>query len=166
MEVILEHTAGTSAEDMVLKAQTSKTSFEIRPKEISPVEYFLAGTIACSTTDMVVLPRKQGYEISNIKITGDVERNDDPPKKFNKLHLIYSFDSNADDTVARRWVLSTLETYCSTINTIRGVSEITFSIIHNGNEIATKDSISSGSGIPLDLPEHSTKAEDGMSCEA
>jgi putative redox protein len=166
MKVVLEHTAGSSSEDMLLTAKTSKSSFEIRPSEISPVEYFLAGTIACSTTDMVVLPKKQGYEISNIKITGDVERNDEPPKKFNKLHLIYSFDSNADDTVARRWVLSTLETYCSTINTIRGVSEITFSIVHNGNEITLNDSISSGSGISLDLPDHSTKVEDGMSCEA
>ncbi|EJF07303.1 putative redox protein, regulator of disulfide bond formation [Thiovulum sp. ES] len=166
MKIILEHTDGTSSEDMVLKATTSKTSFEIRPKEISPVEYFLTGTIACSTTDMVVLPRKHGYEISNIKITGDVERNEAPPKKFNKLHLIYSFDSNAEDSIARRWVLSTLETYCSTINTIRGVSEITFSIVHNGNEIASNDSISSGEGKPLDLPEHSTHVEDGMSCEA
>jgi putative redox protein len=166
VKVILEHTAGTSSEDMVLKATTSKRSFEIQPKDISPVEYFLTGTIACSTTDMVVLPKKQGYEISNIKITGDVERNEAPPKKFNKLHLLYSFDSNAEDSIARRWVLSTLETYCSTINTIRGVSEITFSIVHNGNEIASNDSISSGEGKPLDLPEHSTHVEDGMSCEA
>jgi putative redox protein len=164
MKIVLKHLEGSSSEDMVLKAETSKSSFEIRPKEISPVEYFLAGTVACSTTDMVVLPKKQGYEISNIEIVGEVVRNGEPPKKFNEIHLTYKFDSNAEDLIARRWVLSTLETYCSTINTVRGVSEITFSIVHNGNEIAHRNSIESGNGEPLDLPEHPT--HDDMSCEA
>jgi putative redox protein len=166
LKVVVKHLEGDDSKSMVLEAETSKGSFEIRPSQISPVEYFLAGTVACSTTDMVVMPKKQGYEISNISISGDVTRNEAPPKKFNELHLTYSFDSNADDTIARRWVLSTLETYCSTINTVRGVSEITFTIVHNGKEIAHRDSIESGSGNALDLPDHSTRDDDGMSCEA
>ena len=144
MKVTVSHTEGNSPKTMVLNAETSKTNFTIKPSEISPVEYFLAGAIACSTTDMVMMPQNQGFEISNISISGDVIRNETPPRKFNEIHLTYSFNSNADDLVARRWVLSTLETYCSTLNTLRGVSKITFSIIHNGNLTADKDSIISG----------------------
>jgi putative redox protein len=151
---------------MVLEAQTSKSSFEIKPSVISPVEYFLAGTIACSTTDMVMMPQKQGFKISDIEISGDVVRNETPPRKFNEIHLTYSFNSNSDDLTARRWVLSTLETYCSTINTVRGVSKITFSIIHNGNTIADRDEIMSGeSNSPLSS-DGSDIPDIGGACEA
>ena len=144
MRVTILHKEGDSPESMILEAQTSKSSFEIKPSAISPVEYFLAGAISCSVTDMVMLPKNQGYEISDIEIAGDVTRNETPPRKFNKVHLTYSFNSNGDNLLARRWVLSTLETYCSTLNTIRGVSKITFSIVHNGKQIADKEGIASG----------------------
>ena len=151
MQITVSHKEGNSSETMVLEAKTSKSSFEIKPSLISPVEYFLAGTISCSLTDMVMLPKKQGYNISDISITGDVTRNDTPPRKFNNVNLLYSFNSDADNVIARRWVLSTLETYCSTLNTIRGVSKIRFSIIHNGDLIADKDEITSGETNPISL---------------
>jgi putative redox protein len=165
MRVTVSHLDGNSAETMVLNAQTSKSNFEIRPSEISPVEYFLAGTIACSTTDMVMLPQKSGNKISNISIDGEVIRNENPPRKFNEVHFTYKFDSDADDLIARRWVLSTLETYCSTINTIRGVSKITFSIVHNGNLIAENDSIMSGDSSALSF-DNENAPDIGGACQS
>ena len=144
MQVTVLHKEGNSPKSMILEAKTSKSSFEIKPSVISPVEYFLAGAISCSVTDMVMLPKNHGYAISEIEVTGDVNRAETSPQKFNEVHLTYSFKSDGDDLLARRWVLSTLETYCSTLNTIRGVSKITFSIIHNGDQIANKNEIVSG----------------------
>lgn len=165
MQVTVLHKDGNSPETMVLEAKTSKSSFIIQPKVISPVEFFLGGAISCTVTDMVLLPKNQGYEISNIEIIGDVVRNETPPKKFNEIHLTYKFDSNADDLIARRWVLATMETYCSTINTLRGVSEITFSIIHNSNLIAEKDGIVSGENSQTAIGVDNTP-DIGGSCEA
>jgi putative redox protein len=165
VRVEISHLTGNEPATMEFEAKTSKTSFKIVPKEVSPVELFLSGLIACSATDMAVMPVKQGFEISNLSIAGDVVRNDVAPKKFNDIHLTYSFDSSADDLIARRWVLSTLETYCSTINTVRGTSNITFSIVHNGVEIATNDSIMSGDNSTPSLGDPDAP-DIGVTCES
>ena len=166
MKVIISHLTGNSSEDMQFVSETSKSKFIIKPSEISPVEYFLSGLIACSATDMIVLPKNGNYSISELQIIGEVERNEVPPRKFNNIHLIYKFNSNASDLIARRWVLSTLETYCSTINTVRGVSKIQFSIIHNDIEIAKENEIDSGiKNLELDKNNGEIPKNIGGACE-
>lgn len=134
----------THKEGMKFEAKTEKSSFIIDCPTISPIEYFLAGVISCSATDIVLVPKKQGYEVTNLSIEGDVVRNEEMPRKFNSLHLDYHFDSGAEDDLAARWVMASIETYCSTLNTIRGVTKITYSITHNGKKIREKAEIISG----------------------
>ncbi len=136
---------------MRFEAQTEKGSFVIDCPQISPIEYFLSGIITCSATDVVMLPQKQGFEVKNLSVSGEVVRNETPPRKFNALHLVYSFDSDADDTLAARWVMASLETYCSTINTIRDTTKITYTIIHNGNVIRENEAMISGGGSDVDF---------------
>lgn len=136
---------------MRFEAATEKSSFIIDCPQISPIEYFLSGIIACSATDVVMLPQKQGYEVSNLEVEGEVVRNETPPRKFNTLHLEYRFDSNADDTLAARWVMASLETYCSTINTIRDSVVITYTIKHNGTVIRENEKMISGGGSSVDF---------------
>lgn len=136
---------------MRFEAKTEKSSFVIDCPQISPIEYFLSGIIACSATDVVMLPQKQGYEVKNLEVDGEVVRNESAPRKFNTLHLVYRFDSNADDTMAARWVMASLETYCSTINTIRDSVVITYTIKHNGNTIRENESMISGGGSSVDF---------------
>jgi putative redox protein len=85
-------------DEMRFEAKTEKSSFIIDCPQISPIEYFLSGIITCSATDVVLLPKQQGYEVINLEVSGEVVRNESAPKKFNTLHLEYRFDSNADDT--------------------------------------------------------------------
>ncbi|MFY9142343.1 OsmC family protein [Sulfuricurvum sp.] len=136
---------------MRFEAKTEKSSFIIDCPQISPIEYFLSGIIACSATDVVMLPQKQGYEVKNLEVDGEVVRNETAPRKFNSLHLEYRFDSNADDTLAARWVMASLETYCSTINTIRDSVVITYTIKHNGQTIRDNESMISGGGSSVDF---------------
>jgi len=137
--------------EMKFEAKTEKSSFIIDCPQISPIEYFLSGIITCSATDVVLLPKQQGYEVKNLEVSGEVVRNESAPRKFNMLHLEYRFDSNADDTLAARWVMASLETYCSTINTIRDTTTITYTIIHNGNVIRENESMISGGGSSVDF---------------
>lgn len=141
----------THQNEMKFEAKTEKSSFIIDCPQISPIEYFLSGIIGCSATDVVMLPKQQGYEVENLEVSGEVVRNESAPRKFNTLHLEYRFDSNADDTLAARWVMASLETYCSTINTIRDSTVITYTIIHNGNTIRENEKMISGGGSTVDF---------------
>jgi putative redox protein len=146
MKITLSHQDG-----MRFEAKTEKSSFIIDCPQISPIEYFLSGIIGCSATDIVMLPQKQGYEVKNLEVDGEVVRNESAPRKFNTLHLEYRFDSNADDTMAARWVMASLETYCSTINTIRDSVVITYTIKHNGAVIRENEKMISGGGSAVDF---------------
>ena len=148
MKVTISH-----QKDMRFKAKTDKSSFIIDCPVISPVEYFLSGMITCSASDMIVIPQSQGKTVTNLSIDGDVIRNDEHPRKFNTLDLIYYFDSDADDTTAAHWVMASLETYCSTINTVRDSVKISYSIIHNGNMIRENEEMISGGGSEVDFGE-------------
>jgi putative redox protein len=132
-------------EEMKFEANTEKSSFIIDCPTISPIEYFLSGLITCSASDIIVIPKNQGKTVTKLKVDGEVVRADDHPRKFVKLHLNYNFNSDADDdTQAARWVMASVETYCSTINTIRDTTEITYSITHNGTIIRENEKMISG----------------------
>ena len=146
MKVVVSHQEG-----MKFEAKTEKSSFIIDCPEISPIEYFLSSIIACSATDVVMLPKNQGKTVTNLSVEGEAIRNEEYPRKFNSLHLTYSFDSDADDVTAARFVMASLETYCSTINTIRDSVKISYSIIHNGQMIKENAEMISGNATPIDM---------------
>ncbi|MDP2893782.1 MAG: OsmC family protein [Sulfurimonas sp.] len=146
MKVTISH-----LNEMKFEAKTDKSSFIIDCPQITPIEYFLAGIISCSATDMVLMPKNQNKTVSNLVIDGDAIRNEDFPKKFNTLHLDYRFDSDADDITAARWVMASLETYCSTINTIRDSVAVSYSVTHNGKKIKDNEKIISGGGLKIDM---------------
>jgi len=146
MKVSITHQDG-----MKFEAKTSKSSFIIDCPVISPVEYFLAGIITCSATDIILIPKNQGNTVTDLVVDGEVLRAEAHPCKFDTLHLTYSFNSDGDDVVAGRWVMASLETYCSTINTIRDTTKITYSITHNGTLIKENEEMISGGGSSIDM---------------
>jgi len=148
LKVKIKHQDG-----MKFEATTAKSSFIIDCPVISPVEYFLAGLITCSATDIILIPKNQGKTVTDLEVDGEVFRNEAHPCKFNTLHLTYSFNSDGDDLQAARWVMASVETYCSTINTIRDTTAITYTIIHNGNVVRENEEMISGGGSNLDLGE-------------
>ncbi len=148
MKVTISHQEG-----MKFEAKTAKSSFIIDCPVISPIEYFLAGLIACTTSDIIVIPKNQDKTVTDLVVDGEVVRNDDHPRKFNSFRLDYKFNSDADDTMAARWVMASLETYCSTVNTIRDTTRITYSITHNGKIIRENEEMISGGGSNIDMGE-------------
>ncbi len=143
----------THQDAMKFEAKTAKSSFIIDCPTISPVEYFLSGIITCSATDMILIPKNQGKTVTDLVVDGEVVRAEPHPAKFETLHLTYTFNSDADDTTAARWVMASLETYCSTINTIRNTTAISYSIVHNGTMIRENEKMISGGGSSIDLGE-------------
>jgi len=143
----------THQDEMKFEAKTAKSSFIIDCPTISPIEYFLSGIITCSATDLILIPKNQGKTVSDLVVDGEVNRAQPHPAKFDTLHLTYNFNSDADDITAARWVMASLETYCSTINTIRDTTVISYSITHNGNLIRENEKMISGQGTKIDMGE-------------
>jgi len=130
--------------DHKYSANNGKDVIVIDPKKYSPVDYFITGIGNCSMFDVVELAKNKGYEIDEFNMQIEYERKSTYPKIFTEFHLIYDIVSQADAIDVRRWVLSSLETYCSTINTVRKVSKIYYTIKLNGEIIAYKEFIISG----------------------
>lgn len=141
----------THQEGMKFEAKTAKSSFIVDCPVISPIEYFLAGIITCSATDINGMSQKQGKTVTDLVVDGEVVRAEPHPAKFETLHLTYTFNSDADDITVSRWVMASLETYCSTINTIRETTKITYSIVHNGSMIKENEAMISGGGSSIDM---------------
>ncbi len=138
---------------MKFECQTEKSSFVIDCPTISPLEYFLSGLLTCTATDIVMMPKSQGFEVKNLQVEGDAEKSEGVPKKFNTLHIRYSFDADADETTAARWVMASLESYCTTVNTVRDAVKISYTIVYNGNTIRENEQMISGGGGDYDMGE-------------
>jgi putative redox protein len=136
MEVSIHHIDG-----MNFEAKTKTQSFLIEPKKVSPIEIFALGMISCSGTDIIAIPQSQGFSVENLSVKANITRAEEMPKKFTAIELFYSFNSNADKIKAKRWVQSSIETYCSTLNTVRGVANIIYNIEYNGEIIAKNEEI-------------------------
>lgn len=136
MEVSIRHIG-----DKNFEAKGGSGSFVINPSEVSPLEYFAIGLISCSGVDIVSMAEKNGVALKGFSMRGEYERNEDFPKKFNTAHFIYDIACDADETTVKRWVMASIETYCSTMNTIRNCVDTSYTIILNGLKIADKTAI-------------------------
>ncbi|MBD3789866.1 MAG: OsmC family protein [Campylobacterales bacterium] len=135
--------------DKKFEATTNKSSYIMDCKVITPVEYFATGIIGCTGIDLVVMAEKDGYAVNNYKVSAQIERTTSAPMKFNSIHITYDFEGPFDAQKARRYILASLESYCTTINSIRDSVKVSYTIIHNSQKIADKESIASGGGSAM-----------------
>ena len=152
-------------DEMKFEVSNNNSTMIINAKEMSPVEVFAGAMITCSGVDVVHLGNRQGYEVTKCEIEADIKRKESYPQVFEEVVFEYIIESTADDIKAKRWVLSSLETYCSTINTIRATAKIYYTIKHNGNVVAYKETILSGGGAG-NTHQHDSFDDDleGMGC--
>lgn len=127
--------------DKKFKANTIKSSYTLDCKEITPVEYFATGIIGCTGIDLVMMAEKDGFEVNNYKVSAEIERTTSVPMKFTSMHIIYEFEGEFDATKAKRYIGASLESYCTTVNSIRDSVKVTYTIIQNGKMIAEKEEL-------------------------
>jgi len=133
------------------KANTLKSSYTLDCKEITPVEYFATGIIGCTAIDLVMMAENDGYEVKKYSVKAEIERTETVPMKFASMHIIYEFDGEFESTKAKRYIGASLESYCTTVNSIRDSVKVTYTIIQNGEMIVEKEGlISLGSIVSED----------------
>ncbi len=128
------------------EAKTAKSGFVLDCKEITPVEYFATGIIGCTGIDLVVMAEKDGYVVNNYTVSAEIERQMQVPMKFASIHIVYDFEASFDALKAKRYIFASLESYCTTVNSIRDAVKVYYTIVYNGEKIADKVSIVSGGG--------------------
>lgn len=124
--------------DKKFKANTINASYILDCKEITPVEYFATGIIGCTGIDLVMMAEKDGFDVTNYSVKAEIERTESIPMKFLSLHIIYDFEGAFDATKAKRYIGASLESYCTTVNSIRYGVKVTYTIVYNGKTL-TKD---------------------------
>ena len=135
--------------DKKFKANTIKSSFILDCKEITPVEYFATGIIGCTGIDLVMMAEKDGFEVTNYSVKAEIERTESVPMKFASMHIIYDFEGAFDATKAKRYIGASLESYCTTVNSIRDSVKVSYTIIQNGEMIVNKEALIS-MNVPLE----------------
>jgi putative redox protein len=141
MEVSVEYLG-----DKTFKANTSKSSYTLDCKEITPVEYFATGIIGCTGIDLVMMAEKDGYIVSDYGVSAEIERSSSVPMKFVSIHITYDFKGSFDPIKAKRYILASLESYCTTVNSISDSVKVSYTIVMNGEKISAREVIASGSG--------------------
>lgn len=127
--------------DKKFKASTIKSSYILDCKEITPVEYFATGIIGCTGIDLVMMAEKDGFEVRNYFVKAEIERTETVPMKFASMHIIFDFEGEFDATKAKRYIGASLESYCTTVNSIRDSVKVTYTIIQNGETILENEGL-------------------------
>ncbi|WP_309498017.1 OsmC family protein [Sulfurovum sp.] len=129
------------------KANTIKSSYILDCKEITPVEFFATGIIGCTGIDLVMMAENDGFEVTNYSVKAEIERTESVPMKFASMHIIYDFEGAFDATKAKRYIGASLESYCTTVNSIRDSVKVTYTIIQNGETILENEGLISMGSI-------------------
>ena len=123
------------------KANTLKSSYILDCKDITPVEYFATAIIGCTGIDLVMMAEKDGFEVTNYSVKAEIERTTSVPMKFASMHIIFEFDGEFDATKAKRYIGASLESYCTTVNSIRDSVKVSYTIIQNGEMITENEGL-------------------------
>jgi putative redox protein len=94
-----------------------------------PVEVLLSSLGGCTGMDVVSILRKMKTEPDSFSIEIQDERAPDYPKVITKIHLIYKVEGDVPEENLVKAIELSMAKYCPIINTLKGVSEITYEYV-------------------------------------
>ncbi len=85
----------------------------------SPMELLLSAVSGCAVVDIVLMLRKKRKTIVDIIVETEGWRNDDFPKRFNKIHSKYILTSpDTSEDELEKVAKLTLDKYCSVVSSL------------------------------------------------
>ena len=98
-------------------------------KHMSPTQLLLSAVTACAAVDIVSMVKKKRKTFIDLtsEIVGD--RNEDHPRKFNKIHVHYTLVSpDMTKEEFEKVVTLAVDKYCSVASTVNESTELTHSV--------------------------------------
>jgi putative redox protein len=102
---------------------------------MKPSDMLLVALSACSSVDVVDILRKKRIELKKLEVQASAEQDKEPPWTFRKIHLKYILagEGLTNKDIEQAITLSQ-EKYCSVAATVRGVAEITWEYVLEGDQ--------------------------------
>ena len=97
-----------------------------QPNGVNAADLLPLSVIGCSTWDIVSILEKQRQQLTDVRVTAESEREAEPPWRFRKIHIHYTFAGrDLSEPAIQRAIRLTEEKYCGTYATLREVVELT-----------------------------------------
>lgn len=130
MQGTVEWTGGKNMVGINSNGQRIEMNWEEGP---SPMQLALQMVGACSIVDVVIGLKER--EFSKVWVDMDSTRNEESPRYFTSMHLVYHVVGDVPQKLVERVVHKSHEKYCSVSNSLREDCKITSEvIIHSSHE--------------------------------
>jgi len=95
-----------------------------------PLQLFAIGLVGCTGMDVISILQKKRQEVTDFKVSAEIERAEEHPKVFTKIVLEYKvIGKNLDQKAVERAVELSENRYCGAQAMLRETAEITHKII-------------------------------------
>ncbi len=127
MQGKVEWTGGSGLIGVNSKNQVIEMDWEEGP---GPMQLALQSIGACSIVDVVIGLKERDF--SKVWVEMESTRNDESPRYFTSIHMVYHVVGNVPIKLVERVVAKSHEKYCSVSNSIRKDCKITHeTIVHD-----------------------------------
>jgi putative redox protein len=128
MQGTVEWTGGENMVGINSNGQRIEMNWEEGP---SPMQLALQMVGACSIVDVVIGLKDR--EFSKVWVDMESTRNDESPRYFTSMHLVYHVVGDVPQKLVERVVHKSHEKYCSVSNSLRDDCKITSEVIIHSN---------------------------------
>ena len=128
MQGTIEWTGGKNMVGINSNGQRIEMNWEEGP---SPMQLALQMVGACSIVDVVIGLKER--EFSKVWVDMDSTRNDESPRYFTSMHMVYHVVGDVPQKLVERVVHKSHEKYCSVSNSLRDDCKITSEVIIHSN---------------------------------
>ena len=128
MQGTVEWTGGKNMVGINSNGQRIDMNWEEGP---SPMQLALQMVGACSIVDVVIGLKER--EFSKVWVDMDSTRNDESPRYFTSIHMVYHVVGDVPQKLVERVVHKSHEKYCSVSNSLRDDCKITSEVIIHSN---------------------------------
>jgi putative redox protein len=92
---------------------------------LKPSDLLLLSAASCSAYDVIQILIKQRQPLDGLEVHCTGEQEPAPPYKFTKIHLHYKIAGQVNLTKLERAIYLSQDKYCSVVNTLKPVVQIT-----------------------------------------
>jgi len=96
-----------------------------QPSGVNAADLLPLSLIGCAVWDIIAILKKQRQQLTDLHVTAESARDDEPPWRFRKIHVRYIFSgTNLNEMFIKRAIDLIASRYCSTYATLRDAVEI------------------------------------------
>ena len=119
----LENESGT-----ICKIDSSK-DIGGKNKGLTPMELLAGALAACISIDVLMILNKQYIEPKKYAVSVDATKKNSVPSPFEKIHLVFSIDTEIDFLKVERAIQLSIDKYCSVKASLNPEIKISYEVI-------------------------------------